>query len=316
MKKIAIIFLVFISTMANAQKYNFENDGRILENGVHVAKFEKTSDAITIIVNLDEDELINIEQASDDELKINYNIITFSDANNSVAYLREQKKGVNILDVILRTKVLKGGALQDDGIKQFCAANVFDALQKKAFAKQQKEDAKIEKNEAKKELDEDKEFEKDEKLIAKETKKENVKEARQEKKELLADKRQEKKDEIVDNKNSKKEVPEIDEKTTLPASKEGEVSLVLEKGMIIYGKKIIGKYAELEGLVKGKKGQTITIYNKENKRVAMVKQQYDAQEANIIDTKTNAASLVTLYSNTKENKMMEIIFKVLEMKLL
>jgi hypothetical protein len=316
MKKIAIIFLVFISTMANAQKYNFENDGRILENGVHVAKFEKTSDAITIIVNLDEDELINIEQASDDELKINYNIITFSDANNSVAYLREQKKGVNILDVILRTKVLKGGALQDDAIKQFCAANVFDALQKKAFAKQQKEDAKIEKNEAKKELDEDKEFEKDEKLIAKETKKENVKEARQEKKELLADKRQEKKDEIVDNKNSKKEVPEIDEKTTLPASKEGEVSLVLEKGMIIYGKKIIGKYAELEGLVKGKKGQTITIYNKENKRVAMVKQQYDAQEANIIDTKTNAASLVTLYSNTKENKMMEIIFKVLEMKLL
>jgi hypothetical protein len=316
MKKIAIIFLVFISTMANAQKYNFENDGRILENGVHVAKFEKTSDAITIIVNLDEDELINIEQASDDELKINYNIITFSDANNSVAYLREQKKGVNILDVILRTKVLKGGALQDDAIKQFCAANVFDALQKKAFAKQQKEDAKIEKNEAKKELDEDKEFEKDEKLIAKETKKENVKEARQEKKELLAEKRQEKKDEIVDNKNSKKEVPEIDEKTTLPASKEGEVSLVLEKGMIIYGKKIIGKYAELEGLVKGKKGQTITIYNKENKRVAMVKQQYDAQEANIIDTKTNAASLVTLYSNTKENKMMEIIFKVLEMKLL
>jgi flagellar motor protein MotB len=313
MKKIIFILLVCVAQIATAQKFTIENDSKILENGVLVAKYEKTSATYTVITSMDEDEMISIEQTTDEELNISYLVISFSDASQSQAYLPVAKKNVNVIDALLKAKVIKGGILNAEVINQFCAKNTMENLIKKPLAKQAKADAKTEKAETKAEKDEDKEFEKEEKTAAKEMKKETAKEEKVIKKEIAKDEKLEKKEDKLADKNVN---AKPDKKANGDLDEASDTELVFKNGMIINHRKTIGLYNIIESMVKGKKGKVMTIYSTDKKRLAVIKYNSAIEDAEITSGKKNELTPIQFYTNTEENKQKEIIFKLLEMKIL
>jgi hypothetical protein len=313
MKNIAVIILMLFTTSLFAQRLKLSAE-KVLENGKQIAKFEKTSDTYSVVANMDEDELWTIETLSDDELHLDYNVVSFADDNQSQAYLPYSKK-LNVVETVLKANVLKDGVLNPDAIKLFCAKNTLDVVQKKPLAKQLKELTKEEKAALKAEQDEEKDF-------AVQDKKEKKVEAKQEKADARKEKLETRKEELEDRKAEKadgKPMPKTEVKTKAVATKNIEVeekeepavatrpTITINKNQIFADQKLAATYSDIEGAVNGKKGKIYTFYNTAAKRLAVVKVKNYTTVAEIENATTKAKTIFNIKSDTDKTMMEQII---------
>ena len=92
MKKIILFLSLLICQHALAQKIVIEGGTKVLENGVQIAKVEKTSESYTVVTTLDEDDLFSIEELADEELLVNYYLVSFQ-TTIKVLPIYQYKKG-------------------------------------------------------------------------------------------------------------------------------------------------------------------------------------------------------------------------------
>jgi hypothetical protein len=325
MKKIILFYLLIFASIANAQKLSIADGTKILENGTQIAKYEKTMDNYTVISNMDEDDLVSLDEQTDEDYNVNHVVVTFSDDNQSVAYLPTSKK-VNNIEVLCKAKVFKNGALNPEAIQQFCTKNTLDAVLKKPIAKQAKNDIKEQKVVAKEEADEEKEFAKEEKVTQKTEKKSTRQEELEAKKELRAEKLAEKKDDREFEKSTKRESKSTEEKKVVEqpenaitkdeAPAEQSKVIRIAKDNIYSNEKLVAKFATVEGMISGKKGKTINVQNLQGKRIAIIKYQYGGSEAKLQNMKDKTITTATFFSETEENVNFELISKLVEIGVL
>ena len=308
MKKIILFLSLLICQHVLAQKIVIEGGTKVLENGVQIAKVEKTSESYTVVTTLDEDDLFSIEELADEELLVNYYLVSFSDDNQSMAYLPLQKAKVNILDYVLKARVLKNGALNAEAVKLFCDKYTQEAFKKKPQEKLNKEIAKEEKKLSKEEVEEEKEELLEEKKLEKVDKKQAKVEERQEKLDEKKEQLAEKKEQQI----AKKEIHAIEE---TPTATEEIIVIKLDKGKIYKNDEEIGNYNALEGLINGKKGKTINVQNKASVRVAIVKYQYNADKASLQNMVDKSKSELSIYSDNDAYVQQGLIEEVVKMGL-
>jgi hypothetical protein len=306
MKNFLLLLLVCCCINLNAQRLKIL-ENTITENGKQIAKFEKTTETFTVVANLDEDELLNIETLTDDELHLDYNLINFSDDNQSQAYLPYSKK-INVLEILLKANVLKEGVLNAEAIKIFCAKNTVDALQKKPLAKQAKELSKEEKAALKAEQNEEKDFAVQEKM---------------DKKQAVEDKKWDKQETKTTSTIPTK--PNVKLQKTLDAAdaetnaneniRSTKPTISLKQNNIFADEKQIAFYTELEGTVNGKKGKIYTFYDSNKKRIAVVKLKNYTTDAEIENTTTKAKTIFTLSGNTDKTLIEQIVTKLTELNI-
>jgi len=308
MKKIILFLSLLICQHALAQKIVIEGGTKVLENGVQIAKVEKTSESYTVVTTLDEDDLFSIEELADEELLVNYYLVSFSDDNQSTAYLPIQKGKVNMVDLVLKARVLKNGALNAEAVKLFCDKYTQEAFKKKPQEKLNKEIAKEEKKLSKEEVEEEKEELLEEKKLEKVDKKQAKVEERQEKLDEKKEQLAEKKEQQI----AKKEIHAIEE---TPTATEEIIVIKLDKGKIYKNDEEIGNYNALEGLINGKKGKTINVQNKAGVRVAIVKYQYNADKASLQNMVDKSKSELSIYSDNDAYIQQGLIEEVVKMGL-
>ena len=296
MKKIILFLSLLICQHVLAQKIVIEGGTKVLENGVQIAKVEKTSESYTVVTTLDEDDLFSIEELADEELLVNYYLVSFSDDNQSTAYLPIQKGKVNMVDLVLKARVIKNGTLNAEAVKIFCDKYTQEAFKKRPQEKLNKEIAKEEKKLSKEEVEEEKEDMLEEKKL------EKVK--LDEKKEQLAEKKEQQ--------IAKKEIHAIEE---TPTATEEIIVIKLDKGKIYKNDEEIGNYNALEGLINGKKGKTINVQNKAGVRVAIVKYQYNADKASLQNMVDKSKSELSIYSDNDAYIQQGLIEEVVKMGL-
>jgi hypothetical protein len=279
MKKIFLLFSLFLTTNLLAQKIEINDAEEVIIDGKQIGKLEKMGEdesAIYTFYNLDDEELFSVH-TSDDDVKTF--VLTFLTSEDE-AYFQATSNNTRsyIIKEVLKNKLIVNGQLNESKIKTYCSTHkpkvkkINPNLEKdEASSDDDLLDEVISKAKEKKEL---KNSEKEidiESIEKEEATAQDVADLDPLDAVLIAAREQQQEQQKKKEEAERKKVKLENEAKAIAKDSNALVDLVLIGEKIYVDQRHVGYYKVFNITLEGEKSKNISLYNMEAKRIGIIK---------------------------------------------
>ncbi len=278
MRALILCFFVLFNNSLQAQKILIKKTGEVFVDEKQIGKFEAAGDEEMpsfIFSNIEGDDLINLDIDEDKKSKYIATFIDLDDCSKTLS--NNQNIRLALINDVVKYKLLKDNYLDEAAVKKYCKVSMPKSKEREEDGDEPK--VKVVKEKKQKEVNEDEDFNKEETTtepIAKEATTAKL-----------------------------KYKPEVNNTENAP--------ITLKDGIIFKGNILVGKFTNLSGLINGKRGRTITIFDKAGKRVAKLRWSEDDDKAELLTAKDAQRSILGITEKELEKIEFELISEVVSL---